>query len=48
MTPQEKVIQKARFIQESIKLGSTLEQAEGAYQLFRTMVISKRNLGEKK
>lgn len=47
MTPQEKVIQKAKFVQESIKLGSTLEQVEAAYQLFRAMEISKRILGGK-
>ena len=31
MTPQEKTIQKAEFIQAAMKLGSTLYEAETAY-----------------
>lgn len=32
MTPQEKVTQKAEFIQAAIKLGSTLHEAEKAHE----------------
>lgn len=32
MTPQEKVLEKAKFIQSALKLGSTLKEAEKAYK----------------
>lgn len=32
MTPQEKIIQKAKFIQTALELGGTLYEAENAYK----------------
>lgn len=32
MTPQEKTVQKAKFIQSALELGGTLYQAENAYE----------------
>ena len=33
MTPQEKIIQKAQFIQFSLKNGSTIQEAEKVYKI---------------